>query len=240
MVNLASARINTFGLSPKADFVPPDDPILEIPASELQALCNSSTALFNDILDIAREERLLDKKDSAEMLINAQNTIKNEKSPIQKLILLNVFIQRAFKPIREAISRRPAANAAEKIIQATTKVKIRAMMLFEHVKTIAKGERRKKDFAFSSPDVRTFLAGKEGQAPSRRDAIRAMEKAECLFPALRCEHTPNDGRQTIRIIAKIEDLDYCDFIEKDGERSKWQRFRMGEVLPFMNANPNSV
>ena len=211
--------------------------IVEIPLSELQALFNSSVALFNDILDIVREERLLDKKDSAEILINAQNTIKKEKSPIQKLILLNVFIQKAFKPIRVAISQRPAANATEKIIQASTKIKLRAMMLFEHVKTIAKSENRKKDFVFGSPDVRTFLAGKEGQAPSRRDAIRAMEKAESLFPALRCEHTPNDGRQTMRIIAKVDDLDYSNIIEEDCERSKWQRFRMTEVLPFMNPNP---
>jgi hypothetical protein len=234
MIEVAKA-INTFGISPKADIVPPDDPILEIPLSELQALFNSSVALFNDLLDITREERLLDKKDSAELLIIAQNTIKNEKSPIQKLILLNVYIQRAFKPIREAISRRPAANATERIIQASTKIKLRAVMLFEHVKTIAKGENRKKDFAFGSPDVRTFLAGKEGQAPSRRDAIRAMEKAERLFPALRCEHTPNDGRQTMRLVAKVDDLDYCTIIKEDRECDKWQRFRMTEVLPFMNS-----
>jgi len=238
MPEIASARINTFGPSPKADFVPPDDPILEIPASELQALYNSSVALFNDILDIAREERLLDKRDSADILISAQNTIKNEKSPIQKLILLNVFIQRAFKPIREAISRRPAANATEKIIQVSTKIKLRAIMLFEHVRTIAKGENRKKDFAFGSPEVRTFLAGKEGQAPSRRDAIRAMEKAESLFPALRCEHTPNDGRQTMRIIAEVDDLDYCNIIKEDCERNRWQRFRMTDVLPFMDPKPS--
>ena len=113
-----------------------------------------------------------------------------------------------------AISRRPAANATEKIIQASTKIKLRAMMLFEHVKTIAKSENRKKDFVFGSPDVRTFLAGKEGQAPSRRDAIRAMEKAESLFPALRCEHTPNDGRQTMRIIAKVDDLDHMQYYRR--------------------------
>jgi hypothetical protein len=214
------------------------DKIVEIPVSELQALYNSSVNLFNDILDIAREERLLGKKDSAEMLISAQNTIKNEKSPIQKLILLNTYIRKAFKPIREAISRRPAANATETIIQASTKIKLRAMMLYEHIKTIAKSESRKKDFAFGSPDVRTFLAGKEGQAPSRRDAIRAMEKAESLFPALRCEHTPNDGRQTMRIIAKVDDLGYCDIVEKDCERNKWQRFRMTEVLSLMNPNPS--
>ena len=237
MSNVANARINTFGTSPKADFVPPDDPILEIPLSELQALYNSSVALFNDILDFAREERLLDKKDSAELLINAQNSIKIEKSPIQKLVLLNAYIRQVFKPIREAISRRPAANAAERIIQASTKIKLRALMLYEHVKTIAKSENRKKDFAFGSPDIRLFLAGKEGQAPSRRDAIRAMEKAERLFPALKCEHTPNDGRATMRIVAKIDDLDYCEIIKGDRERDNWQRFRMTEVLPFMNQNP---
>ena len=31
MSEIASARINTFGPSSKADIVPPDDPILEIP-----------------------------------------------------------------------------------------------------------------------------------------------------------------------------------------------------------------
>ena len=211
--------------------------IVEIPVSELQALYNSSVGLFNDILDIVRKERLLNKTDSAELMINAQNTIKNEKSPIQKLILLNVFIQRAFKPIREAISCRPAANAAEKIIQASTKIKLRAMMLYEHVKTIAKSESRKKDFAFGSPEIRLFLAGKEGQAPSRRDAIRAMERAESIFPALRCERTPNDGRQTMRLIARVDDLYSCDIINEDRECNKWQRFRMTEVLPFMNPNP---
>lgn len=231
MSKVALARINTFGTAPKAGFVPPDDLILEIPASELQALYNSSVDLFNDILDIAREEKLLDKKNSAEMLINAQSTIKNEKSPIQKLILLNVYIKRAFKPIRDAISQRCTPNATERIIQASTKIKLRAMMLFEHIKTVAKGEKRKKDFAFGSPDVRTFLAGKEGQAPSRRDAIRAMKKAESLFPAIRCEHTPNDGRATMRLIAKVDDLEHCNIIKRDRERDDWQRFRMTEVLP---------
>jgi len=38
MDNVASAKINTFGTSSKADIVPPDDPILEIPLSEFQGL----------------------------------------------------------------------------------------------------------------------------------------------------------------------------------------------------------
>ena len=230
-------QINTFGIrSPKADFVQPEDTIIEIPLSEYQAVLSSAVELFNGILDLAREERLLGKKESAELLIKAQTSIKNEKSPIQKLNLLNAYIKKAFIPIKEAISRRPAANATERIIQASTKIKLRAVMLYEHVKTIAKIENRKKDFAFGSPDIRLFLAGKEGQAPSRRDAIRAMEKAEKLFPSLRCEHTPNDGRATMRIVACVEDLDYCTYIKEDHERDNWQRFRMTEVLPFLNPN----
>jgi len=234
MSEIALARINTFGTVPKADFVPPDDLILEIPASELQALYNTSVDLFNDILEVIRDENLLDKKNSAKMLINAQNAIKNEKSPIQKLILLNVYIKRAFKTVRESISRRLSPNATEKIIQASTKIKLRAVMLFEHIITIAKGEDRKRDFAFSSPDVRTLLAGKEGQAPSRRDAIRAMKKAENLFPAIKCEHTPNDKRATMRLIIKVDDLNDCDFRTNDRKSDNWQRFRIAEVLPFMS------
>jgi len=228
MIETATA-INSLPLQARAH-----DKVVEVPVSELQSLFDSSVALFNDILGDAREERLIGKRESAELLVSARASIDAEKSPIQKLILLHAYIRKAYKPLRDAIERRPAANATERIIQASTKIKLRATMLFEHVKTIATRENRKKDFAFSSPDVRLFLAGKEGVAPSRRDAIRAMEKAESLFPALKCEHTPNDGRQTMRIIAKIDDLDYCKIIKEDRERDGWQRFKMTEVLPFMS------
>jgi len=234
MDNLALAPINSFASHAMQASVSTNDQAVEVMLSGLQSLADTLAEFFNDVLDIAREARALDKKESAELLINAQASIKNEKDPIQKLILITTYAKKAFKPVREALERRPAANATEMIIQASTKIKLRATMLFEHVKAIAKGENRKKDFAFSSPDVRLFLAGKEGAAPSRRDAIRAMEKAEKLFPALKCEHTPNDGRQTMRIIAKIDDLDYCKIIKEDRERDGWQRFKITEVLPFMN------
>ena len=64
-----------------------------------------------------------------------------------------------------------------------------------------------------------------------------MEKAEDSFWLLKCEDTPNDGRQTMRIIARVDDLDYCEIIKDDCERDNWQRFRMAEVLPFMNLKP---
>jgi hypothetical protein len=99
MLNVANASINTFGTSPKADFVPPDDPILEIPLSELQALYNSSVALFNDILDIAREERLLDKKDSAELL--------KQQSRMRKALSRSLFCSMSTSKKLSSLSERP-------------------------------------------------------------------------------------------------------------------------------------
>ena len=73
------------------------DEIVEIPVSELQALYNSSVALFNDILDIAREERLLNKKNSAELLINAQNTINNEKIAYPEAYFTQCLYKKGFQ-----------------------------------------------------------------------------------------------------------------------------------------------
>lgn len=228
MIEIATA-INSLLLQARTS-----DRVVEVPVSELQSLFESSVALFNDLLGEAREKRLIGKREAAELLTSARSSIDSEKSPIQKLILLHAYIRKAYKPLRDAIERRPAANAAETIIQAATKIKLRALMLFEHVKAIATEENRKKDFAFSSPDARLLLAGKEGAAPSRRDTIRAMERAEKLFPALRCEHTPGDGRQTMRFLIRIDDLNYGEIIKEDRKRDGWQRFKMTEVLPFMS------
>jgi hypothetical protein len=231
MMNIADARLNRFAS--------PEDPIIEIPHSELIAIFNESIELFNSCLDLIREQKLMNKKDSAKLLIHAEESIKNEKSPVSKLILLNAFIKKALKPIKDTIRSRPTTHNSENIIQASTKIKLRAVMLYDHIKSLAKGGKestRKKDFAFDSRDVRTLLAGKEGQAPSRRDAIRAMLKAERIYPALRCEHTPGDGRQTMRLIINVNDINYFSIIKDEVERSNWQRFRTSEVLPFINSN----
>jgi hypothetical protein len=49
MSEIASARINSFGPLPKAGFVSPDDPILEIHASELQGLLNEMLLTHNQL-----------------------------------------------------------------------------------------------------------------------------------------------------------------------------------------------
>ena len=59
MSEIASARINTFGPSPKADFVPPDDPILEIPLSEFQNILKDLVLIYNQMAETVRDAGIL-------------------------------------------------------------------------------------------------------------------------------------------------------------------------------------
>jgi len=52
MSEIANARINTFGPSPKADFEPPSDTVLEIPSSELQSLLNEMVLTHNELAEL--------------------------------------------------------------------------------------------------------------------------------------------------------------------------------------------
>jgi hypothetical protein len=47
-----------------------------------------------------------------------------------------------------------------------------------------------------------------------------MKRAEVLWPALRCDHRPNDGRQTMRLTIKRTDLGISP---EFGYRDLWQR-----------------
>jgi len=87
----------------------------------------------------------------------------------------------------------------------------------------------KKEIAFNSGQARDFLAGREGRPPSRRDTIRALRRAEKLCPALICGHTPGDGRQTMRLTGKAEDLQDSRIIQEGPDRDRRQRLRMEEA-----------
>ena len=55
MTDVVNTRIKAFGTSPKADMVPPDDPILEIPLSEFQGLLEEMVLTHNQIAEMIRD-----------------------------------------------------------------------------------------------------------------------------------------------------------------------------------------
>jgi len=216
MLNRASA-IYGFGISPETGIVTPNDPILEVASSELQSLLNEMVLTHNELAELIRDSGVLRGRELARLTEGHAGALKAEKSPITKLMLLNAYIRQLLTKIREALKSRPAEGG--KVIQVVTKIMARATQIVEYVKTIAAQDER-KEIALDSQQARILFSGAGGEPVSRKETIRAMRRAEALWPALNCGHRPNDGRQTTRLTAKVEELKDAPIM---GYRDLWQR-----------------
>jgi len=220
MSEIAVARINTFGISPKTGIVTPDDPILEVASSELQSLLNEMVLTHNELAELVRDSGVLRGRELARLTKSHNAALKAEKSPITKLLYLNAYIRQFLTKIREALKTRPQEGG--KIVQVCSKIMARAVQIIDYIKTYGEDDPKgsKRDVGLDSQQARLLFTGKSKEQVSRRDTIRAMRRAEALWPALRCDHRPNDGRQTMRLTIKRTDLGispefgYCDL---------WQR-----------------
>jgi len=218
MSNVADASINTFGTSPKADIVPSDDPILEIPLSELQSLLDEMILTYNQMAEVVRNAGILRGKELSKMVTKASDSLKATRSPIEKLQLINAYIRQLLTKIREALKSRPAEGG--KIVQVCSKIMARAVQIVDYIKTITQDDPKRKEIALDSQQARILFSGAGGEPVSRKETIRAMKRAEDLWPALTCGHRPNDGRLTMRLTAKVEELQDSPII---GYRDLWQR-----------------
>jgi hypothetical protein len=215
---VALARINTFGSKPpKADFVPPDDPILEIHASELQGLLNEMVLTHNQLAELVRDSGIIRGRELARLTEDHARALKAERSPTTKLMLLNAYIRQLLTKIRDALKTRPQEGG--KIVQVCSKIMSRAVQIVEYIKTTVQDSPR-KEIALDSQQARILFSGAGGEPVSRKETIRAMRRAEALWPALKCGHRPNDGRQTTRLTAKVEELRDVPVM---GYRDLWQR-----------------
>jgi hypothetical protein len=218
MSEIASARINSFGPLPKAGFVSPDDPILEIHASELQGLLNEMLLTHNQLAELVRDSGILRGRELARLTEDHAGALKTERSPITKLMLLNAYIRQFLTKVRDALKTRPQEGG--KIVQVCSKIMARAVQIIDYIKTITQDDPKRKEIALDSQQARILFSGAGGEPVSRKETIRAMKRAEVLWPALNCGLRPNDGRQTTRLIAKVEELKDSPII---GYRDLWQR-----------------
>jgi hypothetical protein len=219
MDNVASAKINSFGKSPKADFVSPDDSILEIPLSEFQGLLEEMVLTHNQIAEMVRGAGILRGRELSKMVSRASDSLKATRSPIEKLQLLNAYIRQLLTKIRETLKSRPAEGG--KVIQVLSKIQARAIQIVDYIKTTIQDDPlRRKEIALDSQQARILFSGASGEPVSRKETIRAMRRAEALWPALNFGHRPNDGRQTTRLTAKVEEMKDAP---KIGYRDLWQR-----------------
>jgi hypothetical protein len=165
-----------------------------------------------------RDAGILRGRELSKMVNKASYSLKVTRSPMEKLQLLNAYIRQFLTKIREALKSRPAEGG--KVVQVVTKIMARAVQIVEYVKTIAQEEPKRKEIALDSQQARILFSGASGEPVSRKETIRAMRRAETLWPALNCGHRPNDGRQTTRLTAKVEELKDVPIM---GYRDLWQR-----------------
>jgi hypothetical protein len=219
MSEIANARINTFGKSPKADIVPPDDPILEIPLSEFQGILEEMVLTHNQIAEMIRDTGILRGRELSKMVTRTSDSLKATRSPMEKLQLLNAYIRQLLTKIREALKSRPEEGG--KIIRVLSKIQARAIQIVDYIKTTIQDDpMRRKEIALDSQQARILFSGAGGEPVTRKETIRAMRRAEALWPVLNCGHRPNDGRQTTRLTAKVEELKDAPVM---GYRDLWQR-----------------
>jgi len=219
MSEIVNTRIKAFGKSPKADIVLPDDPILEIPLSEFQGLLEEMVLTHNQIAEMIRDTGILRGRELSKIVTRASDSLKAARAPMEKLQLLNAYIRQLLTKIREALKSRPAEGG--KVIQVLSKIQARAIQILDYIKTTIQDDHlRRKEVALDSQQARILFSGAGGEPVSRKETIRAMRRAEALWPALNCGHRPNDGRQTTRLTAKVEELKDVPVM---GYRDLWQR-----------------
>jgi hypothetical protein len=212
MSEIANASINTFGQSPKADFE-----TIELSVSEFQNILKDSIAVYNLLAEALKDAGIVRGKELAKLTGKAQDSLKAARSPIEKLLLLNAYQRQLLTRIRDALKARPADGG--KIVQVCSKITARALQIVDYIKCVAE-DCGKHDVSIDSQGARLLFTGKTGEPVSRRDTIRAMRRAEALWPDLKCGHRPNDGRQTMRLTIKKEDLSYPQQI---ANCDLWQR-----------------
>lgn len=214
MNNVATSRINTFGPSPEDQ-----EQILEITVSELDRVLKEAGDFLNQAVALVEEAGILRGRDLSRWTARASAGLKATGSPMEKIMLVFAYLRQLLAKLRDALKSRPLDGG--KVVQVVSKIQARAIQIIDYLKvTIQEGPHR-KEIALDSQQARILFSGAGGEPVSRKETIRAMRRAEVLWPALRFGHRPNDGRQTTRLTARVDDLQDtpdCDLWQRSGRR----------------------
>ena len=215
MDKVANASINNLRISEG------NESILEIPLADLQGLLSEMLGTYNLMADMVKDAGILRGRDLARLTESHSQALRAEKSPITKILLLNAYIRQLLTKIRDTLKRRGPIEGG-KVVNVCTKIAARAIQIIDYIKTVAQDDPKRKEIALDSSHTRMLFQGSDKGPVSRKETIRAMRRAEKLWPALKCGHRPNDGRQTMRLTISQSDMGispefgYCD---------TWQRSR---------------
>jgi hypothetical protein len=173
---------------------------------------------------MVRDAGILRGRELARLTEEHTQALKAERSPITKILMLNAYIRQLLIKVRDRLRSMPTPEKS-KVVQVCSKIMARAIQIIDYIKCYGEDDPHgKRDVSLDSQGARLLFTGKTGEPVSRRDTIRAMKRAEALWPALNCGHRPNDGRQIMRLTIDRKDLGiapefgYCDTWQRSKDR----------------------
>lgn len=194
---------------------------------ELQTVFINVTETFQAVATALKDQAVLRGKDMAEFMEPARQAAKAGDS-----IRVLAYARQGVSKLRKALQDSPvpaikAIAAPEKPrLVAVSKIALRALQVKERIE-----ESGVK--TFSSRDTRQFLAGVEGEEPSRRDTIRALKQTVKMLPQFALEVVGGISRLICRDSRPPgERAVYAEAEEK--ERNLWQRQGLTVALPWLD------
>jgi hypothetical protein len=194
---------------------------------ELQTVFINVTETFEAVATALKDQAVLRGRDLAEFMEPAREAAKAGDS-----IRVLAYARQGVSKLRKALQNIPAtsikavADPGKPVLVAVSKVELRSLQIKERIE-----ESGVK--TFSSRDARQYIAGKEGEEPSRRDTIRALKRTVKLLPRYVLEVTGNLSRLICRDTRSDIEITIA---EKEEKRSLWQRTGMSLALPWLNPN----
>jgi hypothetical protein len=196
---------------------------------DLQAVFLNTVDTFEAVAITLKDQAILRDRDLAEFMEPVRKAAKEGDS-----IKVLAYARQGVSKLRKALQDSPlpmikAIAVPEKPrLVAVSKIELRAIEIKERIE-----ESGLK--VFSSRDARQYIAGVEGEEPSRRDTIRALKQTVKMLPQYALEVVGGISRLICRDNRPSGEKAVYDKTEKNGEkRSLWQRQGKTLALPWLN------
>jgi hypothetical protein len=194
---------------------------------DLQTVFINVAETFEAVATTLKDQAILRGRELSEFMEPARVAAKEGDS-----IRVLAYARQGISKLRKALQDSPvpaikAIAAPEKPrLVAVSKIELRAVEIKERIE-----ESGVK--TFSSRDARLYIAGVEGEEPSRRDTIRALKQTVKMLPQYALEVVGGISRLICRDSRPPgERAVYAEAEEK--ERNQWQRQGLTVALPWLN------
>jgi hypothetical protein len=192
---------------------------------ELQTVFLNVTQTYEAVATALKDQAILRGREMSEFMGPAREAAKAGDS-----IRVLAYARQGISKLRKALQNIPATSVkgvgdpGKPVLVAVSKVELRSLQIKERIE-----ESGSK--VFSSRDARQFIAGKEGEEPSRRDTIRALKRTVKLLPRYVLEVTGNLSRLICRDTRTDIEITIS---EKEEKCNLWQRTGMSLALPWLD------